>query len=199
MKTLRFCHALAWSFAFWVGCAGIVLAEDSTTLVQADPDYKIAPLDIINVDVFLEKDLSKDFKVQANGKITFPLLSDVDVAGKTTAEVETQLKEALGKDYLVDPQVTVVVRQYRQRTVNVLGEVNKPGPIELSGEKKYTIVDALAAAGGLTKGAATSKIDLTRGGKTKRYKLEDLKKITDSSKVIYLEMGDTITVRETIF
>ena len=200
MRIFRISHALAWSLVILVVFGlGPARGADAPPPVQVDPDYKIDKLDIISVDVFLEKELSKDFKVQANGKITYPLLSEVEVAGKTTAEVEAQLKEALGKDYLVDPQVTVTVRQYRQRTVNVLGEVNKPGQIELPGEKKFTIVDAIAAAGGLTKNASKGKIDLTRGGKSKRYSLEDLKKITDPSKVLYLEPGDTITVRETIF
>src|SRR5438876_10978979 len=88
--------------------------ENARTEEGAEGDHKIAPLDIINIDVVGEKDLSKDnLRVSSSGTITFPFLGSVEVKGKTPAEVENLLKEQLGKDYLVNPQVIVTVKEYR--------------------------------------------------------------------------------------
>jgi polysaccharide biosynthesis/export protein len=159
-------------------------------------DHRLAPLEIIMVDVFGEKDLSREVRVQASGKISFPLLGDVDVAGKTTTEVEKILKEMLGKDYLVDPQVMVAVKDYRLRYVNMIGQVVKPGAIPLPGEEKWTILDAIGQAGGLTRVANQSRIEFSRQGQVQTFSLEQLKKTTDPTKKIILEPGDTISVRE---
>lgn len=159
-------------------------------------DHRLAPLEIIMVDVFGEKDLSREVRVQASGKISFPLLGDVDVAGKTTTEVERLLKDLLGKDYLVDPQVMVAVKDYRQRYVNMIGQVVKPGAIPLPGEEKWTILDAIGQAGGLTRVANANRIEFSRQGQVQTFTLDQLKKITDPAKKIILEPGDTISVRE---
>src|SRR4051812_5025207 len=88
---------------------------------QVASDYKIAPLDILSIDVFNEKDLTKEqLRVSAQGEISFPLLVKVPVAGKTPAQVEDLMQDLLGKDYLVNPHVTVTVKTYRTRTVDVL-------------------------------------------------------------------------------
>jgi len=196
-----------------LGClAGIALAgnpalgatpeEDTQTAqtpqeeVKTVTDHRLAPLEIILVDVFGEKELSREVRVQASGKISFPLLGDVDVSGKTTSEVEKILKELLGKDYLVDPQVTVTVKDYRQRYVNMIGQVVKPGAIPLPGEEKWTILDAIGQAGGLTRVANQNRIEFSRQGHVQTFSLNQLKKTSDPAKKIILEPGDTISVRE---
>ncbi len=174
-------------------------ASSPSTEAGADKklsDHRLAPLEIIMVEVFGEKDLSREVRVQASGKISFPLLGDVDVAGKTTTEVENLLKDLLGKDYLVDPQVTVTVKDYRQRYVNMIGQVVKPGAIPLPGEEKWTILDAIGQAGGLTRMANQNRIEFSRQGQVQVFSLDQLKKITDPAKKIILEPGDTISVRE---
>ena len=196
-----------------LGClAGIALAgnlvlgaapekEAQTTDIEVETltDHRLAPLEIIIVDVFGEKDLSREVRVQVSGKISFPLLGDVDVAGKTTTEVEKILKDMLGKDYLVDPQVMVAVKEYRQRYVNMIGQVVKPGAIPLPGEEKWTILDAIGQAGGLTRVANQNHIEFSRQGQVQTFSLEQLKKITDPAKKIILEPGDTISVRESVW
>src|SRR5438876_4773131 len=92
---------------------------------MVEGDHKIAPLDILTIDVVGEKELSKELRVASSGTITFPFLGSVEVKGKTPAQVEYLLREKLGKDYLVDPQVIVTVKEYRTRIVTVLGQVNK--------------------------------------------------------------------------
>ncbi len=164
---------------------------------EVSDDYRIAPQDIILVDVLGEKDLGRECRVSSSGTISFAWLSNVEVKGKTPSEVETLLKELLDKDYLVDPQVIVNVKDYRIRTAQVLGAVGKPGTVTLPGEQRITIIDAIGLAGGMTKLANEKKIEFTRGGKTERFSFEQLKKITDPAKTIYLESGDLIKVEET--
>jgi protein involved in polysaccharide export with SLBB domain len=161
--------------------------------------YLISPQDILIVDVFGEKELSREFKVEANGDITYPLLGAVQVVGVTTADVEKALKDGLGKDYLVDPQVTVTVKEYRRRVITVMGEVVKPGAFDLPGEQKWTIVDAIGQAGGPTKGANKKKVQFTRNGRTQEFRLDDLKKVNDPEKVIWLEPGDSINIPQTVW
>src|SRR5213592_229189 len=162
-------------------------------------DRKIAPLDILTVDVVGEKDLSKELRVSTSGTITFPFLGSIEVKGKTPAEVENLIKEKLGKDYLVDPQVIITVKEYRSRTVLVIGQVNKPGLIALPAEQKLGILEAIGQAGDLAKSANKNRIEVSRKGKTQKFTLDDLKKDTNPEKKFWLEPGDVIYVHESFF
>src|SRR6266498_3738407 len=162
-------------------------------------DHKIAPLDILLIDVVGEKELSKELRVGSSGTITFPFLGSVEVKGKTPAEIEELLKEKLGKDYLVDPQVIITVKEYRSRTVSVIGQVNKPGVIALPAEQKLGILEAIAQAGDLAKSANKNRIEVSRKGKTQKFTLDDLKKDTTPEKKFWLEPGDVIYVHESFF
>jgi polysaccharide export outer membrane protein len=167
--------------------------------VEDASDRKISPNDIIVVDVFGEKDLSGEHRVQQSGIIRYPLLGSVEVAGKTPTEVAELLQKKLEADYLVDPQVNVMVKEYRTRTVSVIGKVNREGTIDLPAEQKIDILEGIARAQGFSNTANVNKIDLTRNGKTTRYKFEDLKKVIDPDKKVWLEPGDVIYVHESFF
>jgi polysaccharide export outer membrane protein len=162
-------------------------------------DRRIAPSDIIVVEVYGEKDLSGEHRVQATGVIKYPYLGMVEVAGKTPSEVADLLQAKLAADYLVDPQVNVMVKEYRSRTVSVIGRVNREGAIDLPAEQRIDIVEAIARAMGFHQLANKNKISLTRSGKTSVYKFDDLRKITDPEKKIWLEPGDVIYVPESFF
>jgi polysaccharide export outer membrane protein len=164
---------------------------------EVPADYKIKPLDLLTVDVLGEKDLGRDCRVSSSGTISFAWLNSVEVKGKTPAEVETILKELLDKDYLVDPQVIVAVKEYNIQTILVVGAVFKPGSVTLPGEKKITILDAIGLAGGTTKLANEKKIEFTRNGKSEMFSWDNLKKMIDQKQIIYLEPGDIIKVHET--
>lgn len=159
---------------------------------QAHSDYKIAPHDIIVIDVFGEKDLSREFRVTATGTINYYFLGEVKVAGKTTSEVREKLTEDLNRDYLVEPQVTVDVKEYRVREVFVNGQVNKPGAITLTGEQELNILGALFRAGGLTPRASENKIKFTRPGMKER--VLSLDQLKDPRNNIPLLPGDIIEV-----
>jgi len=189
---------LAAGFALFAGLHGRT-DENARSDEVAEGDHKIAPLDIIMIDVVGEKDLSKELRVSSSGTITFPFLGSIEVKSKTPAEVEKLIKEKLGKDYLVDPQVIITVKEYRSRTVSVIGQVNKPGVIALPAEQKMGILEAIAQAGDLTKSANKNRIEVSRKGKTQKYTLDDLKKDTTPEKKFWLEPGDVIYVHESFF
>jgi len=113
--------------------------------------------------------------------------------------VENLIKEKLGKDYLVNPQVIITVKEYRSRTVSVIGQVNKPGVIALPAEQKLGILEAIAQAGDLAKSANKNRIEVSRNGKTQKFTLDDLKKDTSPEKKFWLEPGDVIYVHESFF
>ena len=168
-------------------------------LAEALTDYKISPQDVLIVDVYNEKDLSKEVRVSAKGEITLPLLNNVKVEGMTPAEVETRLKELYGKDYLVDPQIIVAVKDYRQRKVSVFGQVNQPKLVDLPAEQKMTVIEAIAAAGGFTKIAKHIQVTRAWGEKPFKFKQDELKKNSDPQKAFTLEPGDIIFVTESFF
>ena len=163
-------------------------------------DYKVSPQDILAIAVVGERDLGQECRVSSSGSITYQWLNNVEVAGKTAAEVEQILRVMLDKDYLVDPTVLVAVKAYRSREVTVIGLVNKPGSIEIPAETPLTIVEAISKAGGATRGADLSKITFKRRGEDKKsYRWDDLNKETDPKKIIYVQPGDVIKVEEKIF
>ena len=168
--------------------------------VDVSSDYKVSPLDVLTVSVVNEKDLTMDCKVSSSGTITYQWLSNVDVVGKTTTQIEQILRDALDKDYLVNPTVLVALKDYRLREVNVLGQVNKPGPVTIPPERPMSVVEAITKAGALTARGNPNKIDFTpkRTGKRIPLRMEDLLKITDPAKTIYVEPGDTIEVGEKV-
>lgn len=182
---------------------GLLLATSlpgwTRLFAQDSDDRKIARSDIIIVEVFGEKDLSGEHRVQQSGTIKYPLLGSVDVAGKTPVQVAAILAEKLEADYLVDPQVNVMVKEYRLRTVSVIGKVNREGAIELPAEQKLDILEGIARASGFSPLANKNKIDLSRNGKTITYKFDQLIRVKDPTKKVWLEPGDVIYVHESFF
>ncbi|HUP79903.1 MAG TPA: polysaccharide biosynthesis/export family protein [Pirellula sp.] len=160
---------------------------------QVRSDYKIAADDIIVIDVFGEKDLSREFRVSKTGTINYFFLGQVTVAGKTTSEVQSELVSLLDADYLVEPQVVVDVKDYRVREVFVNGQVNRPGAILLTGDQDLTILGAIFRAGGLTTRASESKIKFTRPGTPE--KVLSLDQLKNNQKLnVTLQSGDIIEI-----
>jgi polysaccharide export outer membrane protein len=129
-------------------------------VVPATPgDYEVGPGDVIEVAVYGNDDLSRIPTVQTNGSISLPLLGEVQVAGLTVAEVQRKITNLLAKDYLVNPQVEVKVRDYNSQYVSVVGEVNSPGRKPLRG--KTRLIDLLSEGGGF-KPTASGEVMITR-------------------------------------
>ena len=172
---------------------------------KVDTDRKIEALDMLTVNVFGEAEFSGtnnsglELRVSSTGEVTLYLLGSVEVAGKTPAEAEKHIRDLLKKDYIRDPHVLVLVKTYRVSNVTVMGQVGAPGLIDLPAERRLDILSGIAQAGGFTKLARTSRIDLTRAGVTTTYDLDKLKKETNPAKKIWLSPDDLIYVHESAF
>ncbi len=162
------------------------------------PEYRVGMGDKLEIAVFGHDDLSKTVEVRSDGTINYPLIGDVAVAGKSVAQIDADITERLARDYLVEPQVSVDVRDYQSQWVTVLGEVRTPGRYVL--RRDMRIIDLLAEAGGATKEAG-SEIYITRreadGGT--RQVVVDLDRLfsRDNQQVnVALAHGDIIAVGE---
>lgn len=177
----------------------LLLAGSAVVRAQAKSDYVISANDIVVVEVFGEKDLSREFRVTRSGTINYYFLGEIKVGGRTTSDVCKELTEKLNKDYVVDPQVTVDVKDYRVREVFVNGAVNRPGSVILTGEQDLDILTAIARSGGLTTRANEDKIVFTRPGSISEKKLT-LKQLKEGPKYnLTVQPGDIIDVAEKLF
>jgi polysaccharide export outer membrane protein len=118
---------------------------------SAAQEYTIGPGDILRITVWGHDDLSKDYPVTLDGRVPFPLIGAVPAAGLSTSELARRLRDLLEKDYLVNPQVIVSVKEYLSSKVHVLGEAEKPGLFYLTGPT--TLLEMLSKAGGLSRTA----------------------------------------------
>jgi polysaccharide export outer membrane protein len=175
--------------------AGIAQGPVSTNLT-AEPDRTIAPNDLLVITIVGETGLQTDFRVSASGFIQFPFLDVVEARGVTPDQLRENLRKLLiQKEYFVDPQLIVTVKEFRQDYVRVIGQVNRPGPVQLLNDKRMDILDVISFAGGTTR-LAKNKVEYTHNGLTRVFSLEELKKQTDPKRKIWVEPGDIVEVRE---
>jgi polysaccharide export outer membrane protein len=109
--------------------------------------YRVGPRDLLEVRVYEDQQMNGERRVSENGAINLPLLGDVPVDGKTTAEIAQVLKERLEARYMQRASVVVEIREFRSRPISVIGAVKQPGNLGFSG--RWTLLEALTAAGGL--------------------------------------------------
>src|SRR5437763_19097 len=121
--------------------------------------YTIGPEDVLSIVFWRDKDMSSDVSVRPDGKISLPLLNDVQAAGLTPTELKDQLTQQ-SKRFVEDASVTVVVKQINSRKIFILGEVGKPGPYMLGGPT--TILQFISMAGGFKDFAKRDKISIMR-------------------------------------
>ncbi len=124
------------------------------------PPYRLASGDKVKVVVFRHEDLSGEFTLDGAGNFSMPLIGEVRAFGLTTRELEERIKSMLKDGYLVDPQVSVEVTNYRP--FYILGEVNRPGQYEYV--EGMTAIQAITIAGGFTYRAKQDAVILKRGG-----------------------------------
>ena len=160
----------------------------------AGPDYVIGADDNLHISVWKEPELTNTLPVRPDGKISMPLLDDVQAAGLTPMQLASSLTEKL-KKYLADPRVTVVVTQMNSQRIYVLGEVLHTGAMPLL--PNMTVLQALATAG-FTQFANTKGIYILRTANGKQQKLpfnyKQVVKGDDVAQNISLKPGDTIVV-----
>jgi len=164
--------------------------------------YVIVPNDLIWIKVYQEEDLEVKTKVGKDGKVTLPLLGAVTVGGKTVEDASTMVRELLDKRFIVNPQVTLSVVEYSKRKFTVLGQVQRPGIYEYSGDETMTLLQAIALAGGYTTRAATSKVTVQRveDGLLRTYKAGAEAGLKDAKRAPFeIRNDDTISVGARMF
>ena len=156
--------------------------------------YKIGPLDVLDITVFKVQDLAKTVQVSENGEINYPLIGDIQAAGKTAHELGRDLTQKLGVKYLRDPQVTVFVKEFNSQRVTVQGSVKTSGVYALKGNT--TLMQAVAMAGDVdtTMDSGTVVIFRTINGQRSaaRFDFDAIKKGTAEDP--QLQPGDVIYV-----
>lgn len=160
-----------------------------------DPTYKIGAQDVLKIDVWREDQLTRTVPVRPDGKISLPLLNDIQAVGLTPMELANTIRDEL-KKYINNPQVTVSIAEINSRRVYVTGEVTRPGAFPLL--PSMTVLQALTSAGGFTQFAKTKSIYVLRMQGEKQVKhpfnYQDVIRGKKPEENIQLEPGDTIIV-----
>jgi polysaccharide export outer membrane protein len=171
-------------------------AQGSGNLPQLPKGYVIGPEDVLSVVVWREKELSTDVVVRSDGKISIPLLNDVQAAGLTPEQLAQVIEKAATK-FVTDSDTTVIVKEIHSRKVYVIGEVAKPGVFPLNSD--MTVLQLIAAVGGLLEYADKSNIMIlrTENGKENRYRFnyKDVLEGRNMQQNVLLQPGDTVLVR----
>jgi polysaccharide export outer membrane protein len=124
-----------------------LMLQSSRSSAQNYRDYKVGPEDQLSIEIFGHDQLNRELRVNGQGAITMPLVGAVKVAGLTPQEIETRLMELYDANYLVNPQITVAVEEFRHQQVAVTGAVRDPGSYEIIGPR--TLLEVLAMAQGV--------------------------------------------------
>jgi polysaccharide export outer membrane protein len=160
---------------------------------SAVEDYRLGAGDKLRIEVYKDAQLSQSVQVRPDGKITLPLVGDVEATNRTPIELRDAIAKSL-QEYMTNPVVTVIVVEATAAMAYVMGEVNRPGSVNLQGP--LTVLQALALAGGLKDFADAKNIKILRktatGVQTIAFNYKDAVKSTRAP--LYLRPGDTIVV-----
>jgi polysaccharide export outer membrane protein len=159
-------------------------------------DYVIGPEDLLQITVWKNESLSRELAVRPDGKISMPLLHDIQAAGLTPMQLQEKLSTALG-EFMPNPEVSVTVTDVRSYRISVLGEVVKPGVLQLKSDT--TVLEALALAGGFRDFASPSKIVILRkngDGQTHKIPFNYNRVVKDNRAEgnVTLKSGDVVVV-----
>ena len=170
-------------------------AEAPVQSAASDPGYRIGPQDILKVDVWREDQLTRTVPVRPDGKITLPLLNDIQAAGLTPMELAAAIHDEL-KNYINNPQVAVSVAEINSRRIYVTGEVAHAGAFALL--PGMTVLQALSSSGGFTQFARVKSVYVLRTVKGQKVKLPFNYKAAINGKNpeqdVELQPGDVIIV-----
>jgi polysaccharide export outer membrane protein len=174
-----------------VGASGTLSAPTRPGVQSAD--YRLGPGDKLRVEVYKDAQLSQSLQVRPDGKVTLPLVGDVQASGLTPIDLRDRIATAL-REYVTNPVVTVIVVETIAPLVYVMGEVNNPGSIELHGP--ISALQALAMAGGFKDFANTKNIKVlrrtSRGQQTIAFNYKDA--LRGDGPPMMLQPGDTVVV-----
>ncbi len=183
-------------------CAGTSYPPAPVSAASPDYRYVIGPLDTVNIVVWRNPELSGSVSVRPDGRISTPLVQDVQALGRNPAELARDLEQALAK-YIRDPQVTVMVTNFAgssSEQIRVVGEAAKPQAIPY--RQNMTVLDVIILVGGLTEFADGNRAVLVRGsekGKQYSVRLADLVRRGDISANVDMRPGDVLVIPQSWF
>jgi polysaccharide biosynthesis/export protein len=168
----------------------------SAAINPAMEDFVIGAGDVLSINVWKEETLSRVIPVRSDGRISLPLVGELQASGRTPKQLETELRTKL-KDFVSEPEVTVIVQEIKSQKFNVLGMVMKPGSYALA--NPTTVLDAIAMAGGFRDFAKQKDIYVLRRGSDGTssrlpFNYKDVVKGRNSSQNVALQSNDTIVV-----
>ncbi len=171
--------------------------------VSDKTDYVLRPSDTLQVRVFQEEDITREVSISQEYTISLPLIGTINLRDKSVRQAEEMIRQLYDRDFYVNPQVTLTVLRYAERTVNVIGQVNSPGAIPFPIEKGLTLLEAITRAGGFTRIANQKDVRITRTddkGVSKTYSVNAIRLIdARSSNLWSLQVGDVVFVPESNF
>lgn len=174
-------------------------AAEESSRQKSSENYRIGVGDLLQIEVYDEDDLKKEVRVLTDGMVSFPLLGAIRAGGLTVSDLEKEITEGLAEKFLVNPQVTVFVKEFS--SIFVFGEVKKPGSFPIFG--KMTVFEAITIAGGFTETANTTKVKVIRDvdGKEVTYEIDvdRLTKRGDTSQDMELQANDRVIVARSFF
>lgn len=161
-------------------------------------DYKVGEGDILKINVYDHSDLATLARVTGDGMITFPLIGQIEVAGLSISQICDKIQSMLGDGYLINPQVTLFIEEFRSKKVSVLGQVYQPGLYKLQGHT--SLLELISKSGGLTTKAGknatiTRKTDTPESPlKTITVNIKELVENGDTSRNVPIMDGDSIYI-----
>jgi polysaccharide biosynthesis/export protein len=171
-------------------------ATNSAATKPHDDSFVIGNDDLLAINVWKEPEISRSVPVRSDGRISLPLVGEVKAAGETPLKLEQDLAAKL-KNYIEEPEVTVIVQQINSQKFNILGQVNHPGSFSLA--NSATVLDAIALAGGFRDFAKQKAIYVLRenpdGSETRlRFNYKEIVKGKNPEQNIRLQPHDTVVV-----
>lgn len=184
------------------GCSSPQQMTPPPSMPAQTGDYRLSPSDLIDFRIYQEPDFDAVIRISGDGTAIFPMIGQVQIAGKTVGEATEMLRQRYMGGYLANPQVNLTVRTYARRIFTILGQVQKPGTYEIEGNETVTLLQAIGMAGGYTRIANPSKVVVKRneGGVEKVYNFNAKQMArTQVDSTFRILPGDVITVAESIF
>ncbi len=175
---------------------------DDISDVKKSSNYILQSGDLVEIKVFMEPNMDRVLRISSNGTVTYPLIGNVKIGGYCVSDAEEQLAEKL-KYYIKNPQVSMLIKEYSNKMVYVLGQVKKPSELSIPPEKTMTVLEAITSVGGFTDIANTSKIKVLRMENGKQKSIDvDVNAITKQGKKsldVELMPGDVVFVPQSMF
>jgi len=179
----------------------VQVANNIAQLKNAN-DYILQPGDLVDIKIFMENGMDRTLRIGGSGTVNLPLAGNIKISDLSIIQAEEVIANEL-KKYLINPQVSLFVKEYGNTTIYILGEVKTPSAIQIPPGKSLTVLEAITSAGGFTPVAAVSKVKVLRMENGVQKSIEvDISQITKQGKKsldINLMPNDVIFVPQSMF